>query len=168
MVNERATNLPTEEFYWEFLDAGKDAFSSDRWQGMLMDCSKNELLALVHVYRVGETTMSRIAEYVGVPLNTATGIANRLEKRGLVQRWRSVQDKRVMVVRITDEGARQVAEVMGTMGGLVGALFEDLSDEERLVLLKVVKRLPALLEREGGDGKERGSAKTGMKRIAIE
>ena len=119
MANERATNLPTEEFYWEFLDAGKDAFSSDRWQGMLMDCSKNELLALVHVYRAGETTMSRIAEYVGVPLNTATGIANRLEKRGLVQRWRSVQDKRVMVVRITDEGARQMAEVMGTIGSLV-------------------------------------------------
>lgn len=168
MTNERATNLPTDEFFWEFLDAGKDAFSSERWQGVLMDCSKNELLALVHVYRAGETTMSRIAEYVGVPLNTATGIANRLEKRGLVQRWRSVQDKRVMVVRITDEGARQVAEVMDTVGGLVGALFEDLSDEERLVLLKVVKRLPALLEREGGDGKERGSAKTGMKRIAIE
>lgn len=168
MTNERATNLPTDEFFWEFLDAGKDAFSSERWQGVLMDCSKNELLALVHVYRAGETTMSRIAEYVGVPLNTATGIANRLEKRGLVQRWRSVQDKRVMVVRITDEGARQVAAVMGTVGGLVGALFEDLSDEERLVLLKVVKRLPALLEREGGDGKERGSAKAGMKRIAIE
>lgn len=168
MVNERATNLPTDEFFWEFLDAGKDAFSSERWQGVLMDCSKNELLALVHVYRMGETTMSRIAEYVGVPLNTATGIANRLEKRGLVLRWRSVQDKRVMVVRITDEGARQVAEVVGAVGGLVGALFEDLSDEERLVLLKVVKRLPALLEREVGGGKAAAGAQAGMRRISIE
>lgn len=168
MTDERATNLPTDEFFWEFLDAGKDAFSSERWQGVLMDCSKNELLALVHVFRASETTMTRIAEYVGVPLNTATGIANRLEKRGLVQRWRSEQDKRVMVVRITDEGARQMAEVMGTMGALVGALFEGLSDEERLVLLKVVKRLPALLEREAGEGKGHPSARTGMRRIAIE
>lgn len=173
MANERATNLPTEEFYWEFLDAGKDAFSSDRWQGMLMDCSKNELLALVHVYRAGETTMSRIAEYVGVPLNTATGIANRLEKRGLVERWRSDEDKRVMVVRITEEGARQFRTVMDTVESLVGELFADLSDEERRVLFRVIARVPALLERESGAGKATGAgsgqdgART-TRRIAIE
>lgn len=168
MTTEHVTNLPPEEFYWEFLDAGKDAFSSDRWQGVLMDCSKNELLALVHIYRTGETTMSRIAEYVGVPLNTATGIANRLEKRGLVQRWRSEQDKRVMVVRITEEGTQQMAAVMGTVGTLIGVLFADLSDEEQRVLLKIVKRLPALLEREVGEGKGQGAEKPQMKRIAIE
>ena len=116
MTNEHAANLPSEGMLWEFVDAVKDAFSSERWQGVLMDCSKNELLALVHVYRAGETSMSRIAEYVGVPLNTATGIANRLEKRGLVRRWRSEQDKRVMVVRITDEGKQQIACMM--VGGL--------------------------------------------------
>lgn len=168
MTTRHAANLPSEGMYWEFLDAGKDAFSSDRWQGVLMDCSKNELLALVHVYRTGETTMSRIAEYVNVPLNTATGIANRLEKRGLVQRWRSEEDKRVMVVRITEEGTRQVSEVMATVGSLMGALFEDLTDEERLVLLKIIKRLPALLEREVGGGKAPEETKSRMQRIAIE
>lgn len=97
---------------------------------------QNELLALVHVFRTGETSMSRIAEYVGVPLNTATGIANRLEKRGLVARWRSDEDKRVMVVRITEEGARQFRTVMDTVESLVGELFADLSDEERRVLFR--------------------------------
>lgn len=168
MTDDHATNLPLEGAYWEFVDAAKDAFSSDRWQSMLMDCSKNELLALVHVYRTGETTMSRIAEYVGVPLNTATGIANRLEKRGLVQRWRSEQDKRVMVVRITDEGKQQMASVTDTVTSLVGELFQDLTDEERQALLKVVERLPRLLEREADREGMRKAARGRMKRIAIE
>ena len=158
-----------EGTYWEFLDGVKDLFTAERWQGVLMDCSKNELLALVHVYRTGETTMSRIAEYVGVPLNTATGIANRLEKRGLVERWRSEADKRVVSVRITEQGKQQIAEVIGNIGALVGALFDDLSDEEQRVLFQVLARVPELLTKGAKDGRAHGSAsKGGMKRIAIE
>lgn len=156
-----------EGAYWEFLDAAKDAFSADWWQSALMDCSKNEMLALVHVYRAGETSMSRLAEYVGVPLNTATGIVNRLEKRGLVQRWRSEQDKRVMVVRITKQGSGQVASVMESVGSIVGRIFAGLTDEERQVLLKVIGRLPSLLAEGAGD-REAAARKGGMKRIAIE
>ncbi|WP_080797748.1 MarR family winged helix-turn-helix transcriptional regulator [Arabiibacter massiliensis] len=163
--------VPGAEFegaYWEFLDAAKDAFAAGWWQNALMDCSKNEMLALVHVYRAGETSMSRLAEYVGVPLNTATGIVNRLEKRGLVQRWRSEQDKRVMVVRITEQGSAQVASVLEAVGSTLGRVFEGLDDEERRVLLKVVGRLPALLAQEAGEREGAAHGKGGMKRIAIE
>lgn len=167
-MTEHSADLPLEGAYWEFIDAAKDAFAADWWQNALMDCSKNEMLALVHVYRTGETSMSRIAEYVGVPLNTATGIVNRLEKRGLVQRWRSEQDKRVMVVRITEQGSRQVASAVEVISSMMGKVFDGLSDDERRVLLKVIGRLPALLEAESGEHQNAGSTKGGMKRIAIE
>lgn len=167
-MTEHAEHLPVEGMYWEFLDAAKDAFAADWWQSALMDCSKNEMLALVHVYRTGETSMSRVAEYVGVPLNTATGIVNRLEKRGLVERWRSEQDKRIMVVRITDQGKRQVASVVEAVGATVGRIFEDLTDEERSLLLKVIGRLPALLAQETGTQETEGRGTSGMRRITIE
>ena len=41
--------FPLEGTIWDFLDASKDLFAAERWQSVLMDCSKNELLALVHV-----------------------------------------------------------------------------------------------------------------------
>ena len=157
-----------EESWWDCLDAAKDAFATERWQGVLMDCSKNELLALVHAYRAGETTMSRIAEYVGVPLNTATGIANRLERRGLVERWRSEQDKRVVEVRITEQGKAQVAEVIQNIVDLMADLFEGLDDDERRVLVGIAAKVPRLLAR-GGSSLRDGSAQGGgMRRIAIE
>ena len=62
---------------------------------------------------------------------------------------------------------------MDTVESLVGELFADLSDEERRVLFRVIARVPALLEREGGAGKAAGAgsgqdgART-ARRIAIE
>lgn len=160
--------FPLEGAIWDFFDASKGLLAAERWQSVLMDCSKNELLALVHVYRAGETTMSCIADYVGVPLNTATGIANRLERRGLVERWRSEQDKRVVSVRITEQGKQQVSGVMENVGELAGALFGDLTDEEQRVFLRVLGRIPELLAREAGAAKTAGAGRKGVKRIAIE
>lgn len=167
MAKAHAQAFFLEEAYWDFLDAAKDLFAVERWQGVLMDCSKNELLALVHVYRVGETTMSRIAAYVGVPLNTATGIANRLERRGLVERWRSEQDKRVMEVRITEQGLRQVSEVIKCIGELAEKVMGDLDTEERRVLMKIMGKVPQVL---AGETAVMGKAQqqTSMKRITIE
>lgn len=171
MAPENVREFGFENAYWDILDSVKDLFTADRWQSILMDCSKNELLALVHVYREGETTMSRLAEYVDVPLNTATGVANRLERRGLVERWRSEQDKRVVSVRITEEGKEQVSSVIENVGTLISGLFENLSADEQQLLIKVIARLPELFAREVAASKndegKRGSAKD-LRRIAIE
>ena len=39
-----------------------------------------------------QVNMTEIAEYIHVPLNTATGIINRMEKNGLIERTRSQED----------------------------------------------------------------------------
>ena len=93
---------------------------------------------------------------------------NRLEKRGLVQRWRSVQDKRVMVVRITEQGRAQVASVVDAVGSMMGRVFEGFSDEERRVFLKALGRIPALLAQEAGERGEAATGKSAARRIAIE
>lgn len=168
MTHEGAADYRLEGVLWDFLDAAKNLLAAERWQGVLMDCSKNELLALVHVYRERETTMSQIAAYVGVPLNTATGIANRLERRGLVRRWRSEQDKRVVEVRITEQGSSQVAEVMKNVGEMVRGLTGDLDDDERRVLVKLMAKVPQLLARTAAAQDEGATRHAGVRRIAIE
>lgn len=168
MAKPEAPAFVFEDMFWEFLDAAKDLLAAERWQGALMDCSKNELLALVHVYRTGESTMSALAEYVGVPLNTATGIANRLERRGLVERWRSEQDKRVVEIRITEQGRTQFADVVKNVGDMVEGLVGDLDADERRVLLGVVGKAPRLLANAAAPERNEGGRKAGMRRIAVE
>ena len=103
-----------------------------------------------------------------VPGGTLYPALMRLEKRGLVQRWRSVQDKRVMVVRITEQGRAQVASVVDAVGSMMGRVFEGFSDEERRVFLKALGRIPALLAQEAGERGEAATGKSAARRIAIE
>lgn len=168
MAKGSTETLLLEGTYWQFLDAAKDLLTADRWQGAVMDCSKNEQLALVHVYREGESTMSRIAEYVGVPLNTATGIATRLERRGLVERWRSESDKRVVSVRITNLGKEQVTELIRLIGSLLEGIIGDLDEDELRVLVKCIGRLPDLLAKQIDAVADEDAPRRQVRRIAID
>ena len=67
------------------------------------------LLAMLD--RHGEMTMTRIAELLDVSLSNATGLVDRIEERGLVERVRVPDDRRVVQVRLTADGYRLLREV---------------------------------------------------------
>jgi len=54
--------------------------------------------------RDGLMTMSRLADVLGVSLSNASGLVDRMEERGLVERHRVPEDRRVVLVRVTDTG----------------------------------------------------------------
>ena len=54
----------------------------------------------------GDLTMSRLAELLDVSVSNATGLIDRMEERGLVERFRVPTDRRIVVVRASAEGAR--------------------------------------------------------------
>ena len=59
----------------------------------------------------GEMPMSRLAELLDVSVSNATGLIDRMEERGLVERVRVPDDRRVVLVRASAEGARQRDEI---------------------------------------------------------
>lgn len=52
----------------------------------------------------GDAAMSRVAELLDVSLSNATGMVDRMEERGFVERVRVADDRRVVLVRLTDAG----------------------------------------------------------------
>src|SRR3954471_4647269 len=54
----------------------------------------------------GELTMSRLAEMLDVSFSNATGLVDRMAERGLVDRIRVPNDRRVVLVRASEDGAR--------------------------------------------------------------
>jgi len=52
----------------------------------------------------GSSKMSEIAEKLGMPLSTATGLLDRLVEKGLVERERSIEDRRIVQVDLTEKG----------------------------------------------------------------
>jgi DNA-binding MarR family transcriptional regulator len=77
----------------------------------------------------GDLPMSRLADLLDVSLSNATGLVDRMEERGLVERFRVPDDRRVVVVRASAEGARQRDEIealkQDRMRSILGRLNTD-------------------------------------------
>src|SRR5258708_36716021 len=59
--------------------------------------------------------MSRLAETLSCDASNVTGLVDRLESRGLVQRQASARDRRVKVLQLTPTGTRLRAQVLRRM-----------------------------------------------------
>ena len=68
--------------------------------------SMAQLNILYTLQRTGEMPMSRLADVLNVSVSNATGLVDRMEERGLIERTRVPEDRRVVLVRITDGGVR--------------------------------------------------------------
>jgi DNA-binding MarR family transcriptional regulator len=59
----------------------------------------------------GEMAMSHLADMLDTSLSGATGLVDRIEERGYVERIRVPSDRRVVIARITDVGRQVLADV---------------------------------------------------------
>lgn len=59
----------------------------------------------------GDLQMTRLAELLDVSMSSATGIVDRMEERGLVERLRVPDDRRVVEVRLTDDGVQALETI---------------------------------------------------------
>jgi MarR family transcriptional regulator, organic hydroperoxide resistance regulator len=60
--------------------------------------------------------MRRLVERLGCDASNVTGIVDRLEARGLVERTACAHDRRVRMVRLTPRGAETRARIVARMG----------------------------------------------------
>lgn len=104
------------------------------------DLPKSELLALLLLERRGQASMSELAADLGSPLSTATGIGERLERRGLVERQRHSQDRRVVLVRLTPAGQRIAAKITAHMNSLFQRVQGALNPEEMAQLMALITK----------------------------
>ncbi len=90
--------------------------------------SMAQLHIMFTLQRDGEMPMSRLAEVLNVSLSSATGLIDRIEERGFIERSRVPADRRIVLVRVTTAGEQMLREV--------DALSDDL-------LRSVLERIPA-------------------------
>jgi DNA-binding MarR family transcriptional regulator len=102
---------------------------------------RSEMLALLLLQRHGERTMSELAEVLGAPLSTASGIGERLAQRGLVQRQRRPEDRRVVVVRLTRKGETAAGKFREQIEGLMRRVAGALTEEELAQLLALMAKV---------------------------
>ncbi len=84
--------------------------------------------------------MNRLAETLSCDASNVTGLVDRLESRGLVQRCPSTGDRRVKVIALTAAGSRLRTQLLKRMTARQLPLSR-LSAEEQRTLVRILERL---------------------------
>ena len=96
---------------------------------------------VLHLIEPGRPVpMSRLAEVLSCDASNVTGLVDRLESRGLVQRRPSADDRRVKVVDLTTTGSQLRARLLQQMTRRPLPLSRLSADEQR-ALVRILEKL---------------------------
>ena len=76
----------------------------------------------------GDMPMSRMAEFLDVSDSNATGIIDRMEERGLVERVRVPDDRRVVLLRLAARGTQALDETEAVKQDRLQAILAHLDE----------------------------------------
>jgi len=129
----------------------KKLFFPEEWIDLDMKFSKFELFTMLFLDKRKEITMTELVEYINSPMSTATGIVDRLVKNGYVSRERSETDRRIVILRLTEEGSQLIKKLKNMISGYLNMVLEDLTEEEKKfmtgIALKVMNKFQTKLSR---------------------
>ena len=107
---------------------------------------QGQMDALDLLTRRDERPMKELAARLRVEPSTATRAVQRLESDGLVERFTSPQDGRVVLVRITDEGRRRHDDVAARRSFAMMHILSEFDPNERAQLAELMDRLIASID----------------------
>ena len=156
-----------EALIFKYMDEYKFLLFPDKWSNAFLDYSKNEILAMLLIYRKGKVNMSEVADYINAPLNTATGVISRLEKKLIVERIRDIQDKRVVMISLTEIGKDFILNEKKCIEYYFRKIYDALTEEEKMAAISVVTKVISILKSDMNKNEEKKPSKK-VKRITIE
>jgi len=109
--------------------------------------TQTQLLVLVALHALGRCTMGSLARSFHISLPTATGLVDRLAKPGYVRRFPNPEDRRQVMVALTDKGRAFIHEFQGVMRRRWEEVLRVLSSDELASYHRIIIKLTEALER---------------------
>ena len=138
-------NIDIENIVFSYIDEFKFLFFPDQWNSAFLDYSKNEILALLFLYRYKTANMTEISEYINAPLNTTTGVIGRLEKKEMVERTRSVEDRRIVQIILTEKAKEFINKEKEIIEYYVKKIYSTLTEEEKASAMNILRKVTEVL-----------------------
>lgn len=105
------------------------------------DISNNDM-HIIEAIGIGQpNSMSYIAKHLNVTVGTLTVNMNSLEKKGYLIRERSQEDKRVVLVTLTEKGKKAFYHHRDFHKAMIRSAVHGLDDQERQALINCLQKL---------------------------
>ncbi len=103
-----------------------------------------QFFLLIALYEEDGILISKLAEKVALDKATLTGIIDRLERDGLVERRDDPSDRRAIRIYLTDKAKRMKDELLDIYHRNNSRFLSVLTDEERKVFERIVQKLESI------------------------
>lgn len=107
-----------------------------------------QVMVLNSIDQLGDVTVKRISDEVSLSQATVTTILNRLEDRGLLERVRNADDKRIVNARLTAAGKAALAASPPLLHESFIQRFECLSKREKEKILSSLQSVAGMMDAE--------------------
>jgi len=101
----------------------------------------SDFTILEALYHKGKQTIRQISEAVLIKTGSITYVIDKLENKGFIERIPCKDDRRVVYIQLTAKGKEVMDEIFPQHQKLIEELFEDVTDEEKSVLIGILKRV---------------------------
>ena len=105
-----------------------------------------QLVVLSAVRTLGEVTAGRLSAAASLSPATVTIILDKLEGRGLVQRYRNSADRRVVHVKLTDAGARALDAAPPLLHERFVSRFSRLDPARKAAILAALEEVADMMD----------------------
>ncbi|MGF1527691.1 MAG: MarR family winged helix-turn-helix transcriptional regulator [Candidatus Competibacterales bacterium] len=109
------------------------------------DITGPQLMLLHALRRHGSMTIGQVANAINLSQGTVTSILERLLKKGVVKKTRSVEDKRKVFVELTDSGHELLLRVPTPLQQNFTTRFKQLKDWEQNLILSSLQRVAEMM-----------------------
>lgn len=104
-----------------------------------------QVLILQTIRDLGEVTTSRISHEISLSQATVTTIMDRLEQHGLVERYRSERDRRIVHTKLTKTGRGALRKVPPLLNAQFLSAFAELDRDRQAAMVQTLQEVAGLL-----------------------
>ncbi|MBP7096561.1 MAG: MarR family transcriptional regulator [Spirochaetia bacterium] len=100
-----------------------------------------QIMAVKAVAHAGPLTVSALARSISATKSTVVGIVDRLEAQGLLERRRSAEDRREVLVAFAPAAAPRIREIRSLVDAAFAAAFAGVSPESLAALERTLEAI---------------------------
>lgn len=109
--------------------------------GPHLDLSMQELRVVEHLGDRGPKMMKELAEFLKLAVNSVTTLVDHLEKRELVRRVRSEEDRRVVRVELAPLGTQTYQGAANERDQVLRGMLKSLTEDEQEIFLILFRKI---------------------------
>ena len=110
------------------------------------DLTNDQHYTLRYINKVGSCTSTELADIFEVKKSAITAIINRIFEKGLIDRTRDENDRRLVYLTLSDKGNELFSKTEERVHKLVESIIGEFSEEEIVQFLKTYGKLNGILQ----------------------